>query len=148
MMDRLCATSLITRTRGLRRPTATLLWITDEEERRGEKKSAVPPRHTLQTLSLPCSCAGGGGRCANGRSRGDARRLEGDCCACEVQTLGAARPCTPRSSTIWRSQAWQCVREDVRAWTRLSLFLSLSPPLSVFLSLSHPMPSLTKQLDR
>lgn len=58
-----------------------------------------------------------GGICANERSGGEAQRLEGDCCACKVQTLGAAPPWTPsqRSSTIWRSQACQCVRECVRA---------------------------------
>lgn len=79
-----------------------------------EKKSPVPPRHTLQTLSVPLLWSGG--ICANELSGGEAQRLEGDCCACKVQTLGAAQPWKPsqRSSTIWRSQACLCVPVCVR----------------------------------
>lgn len=44
-----------------------------------------------------------GGICADEWSRGEAQRLEGDCCACKVQTLGAARPW---SDAVWKKECY------------------------------------------
>lgn len=85
------------------------------------------------------------------RSGGEAQRLEGDCCACKVQTLGAARPWTPsrRSSCVWRSQVCRCVRKCVRKLVPLSpsLFRSLLLFLFIFILLSHLISSLTNKLS-
>lgn len=59
--------------------------------RQGEEKKKPGP-----TAAHPSEAVGAllwtGRICANERSRGEAQRLEGDCCAYRVQTLGAARP--------------------------------------------------------
>lgn len=70
--------------------------------RQGEEKKKPGPTapHSSEAVG---ALLWTGGICANERSRGEAQRLEGDCCACKVQTLGAARPW---SDAVWKKECY------------------------------------------
>lgn len=76
MMRRLCATSLITRTRRIEANQPRLCWgsqpwVTGS----GIEKAPVPARHTLQTPAVPCS--GPGEDVRSERSGGEEERRRG-----------------------------------------------------------------------
>ncbi|KAK9535262.1 hypothetical protein VZT92_007653 [Zoarces viviparus] len=122
MLCRLCATNLITRTHG-----DSPLWLGNATSRvsfaghrvfgGGLRKQNLPNSRALETPRV-AECNRGdeadspavplrpAKTTATDRDRagGESQRLEGDCCACKVPTLGAARVCArspvKRSATL------------------------------------------------
>lgn len=112
MMCRLCATSLITRTRGLRRPDAILVWITDCLTRSGKEKPCPSVPHSTDAVGAFALVRG------NMCERAERRR------GAEVgRWLLCLQGANARSSTSVdaESEKWHYLTQPslpVRAWVR------------------------------